>query len=65
MLGVYNWKVVQTGYRTAHTYPIDDVIEHKESNLCKCNPQMHAFYDEDDDTVGWHIMHNAFEEDDE
>ena len=55
------WKTFWTAPTIAETWPSHDVINHKHSFLCPCNPKVHVIWAEGGEP-GWQIVHNTFDE---
>ena len=54
------WKTFQTSQTQVEVWPEYDVIEHKHSFSCKCNPTVES--EVYDGLVIWTTIHNSFDE---
>lgn len=54
------WATVRTSPTLTEVIPEFDVIDHKSSFACKCNPIVESMMSYGE--VHWHIIHNAFDE---
>ena len=56
------WLVNWTSASSVETWPENDIIEHKHKFTCPCNPRVEAILNEEQGTLVWHTIHNAFME---
>lgn len=43
-----------------HVLPVNDLIEHEESDACVCGPETQPV-ERDDGSMGWLVVHNALD----
>lgn len=55
------WSTTRTSPNTYETWPSHDVIEHRHSFTCPCNPKVEGKIDDYGD-VWWYTIHNSFDE---